>query len=234
MIQFAAALALLLFALPARATVFDAADLLAPNAGAVSAMGEILLSDPTSEGVEMHGRYGLSEEWNVGAILGTGSKDKNFRFGGQGVFNLLPDWEGQLGLSFVGTALYLRRYDTGGLQVQVGPLLHKRITGWGGLPANLHFGLLWQLEARQDHLTSGTQLVVGSDFDVGSASRYYMSTELGVRLAKADSYVLLGFGMRLGDLAFTPRHERHEGLRSGEHRRSRARDTDYTDEDFQK
>lgn len=112
MSQFFAVLLLAAAPLAAHATVFDAADLLPPNSGALSTMGEILLTDPTSEGIEAHGRYGLNEDWNVGAIIGTGTKEKNFRMGGQGVFNLLPDWEKQLGLSFLGNALYLRRNET--------------------------------------------------------------------------------------------------------------------------
>ena len=216
----------------AQATIFDAADLLPPNSGAISGMGEILLTDPTSEGVEAHGRYGLNEDWNLGAIVGTGTKEKNFRFGGQGIFNLLPDWNQQLGLSFLGTTLYLLRGDSGGMQFQLGPVFHKRVSGWSGMPANLHAGFLWQLEARSDHLTSGSQLVVGSDFDVGSASRYYMSAEFGLRLAKADSYILLGFGARLGDLEFSPRNERRE--RDLPKKTKRPKERDYTDEDFGK
>lgn len=221
------------FAQPAHATIFDAADILPQNSGAFSGFGEIILTDPTSEGLEVHGRYGLSDDWNVGAILGTGTKDKNFRFGGQGVFNLLPDWEGQVGLSFIGNVLYLRRYDTGGIQTQVGPMIHKRVGGWLGYPANIHLGLLWQLEARGSHLESGSQLVVGSDFDLAGGSRFYMSAELGIRLAKADSYVLVGVGTRLGDLAFKkkseelPRNTKRSGGRGTGER-------EYTDEDFKK
>lgn len=227
----------LLSLLPAAAyaTVFDAADILPSNSGAISAMGEILLSDPTSEGVELHGRYGLSDDWNVSAILGTGTKEKNFRFGGQGVFNLLPDWEGQVGLSFLGKALYLRRYEKGGLQTQVGPVVHKRFKGWGGWPANVHAGFLWQLEARSGGTASGTQFVVGSDFDIAGSSAMYMTTELGIKIARTDSYILLGIGTRLGDLTFTPKRESEKRNR-GVDRRSRNNDEDdnYTDEDFKK
>ncbi len=223
----------ILYATPALATIFDAADILPPNSGAISALGEILLTDPTSEGIEAHGRYGISDDWNVGAIIGTGTKDKNFRFGGQGVFSLLPDWEGQLGVSIIGTALYLRRYDGGGLQTQVGPMIHKRLTGWSGLPANLHAGLIWQVEARSGQFSSGSQLVFGSDFDVADHGRYYMSAELGIRLARTDSYVLLGIGTRLGDLAFNPKKEtRDSALPKNTKRGSGERN--YTDEDFKK
>lgn len=220
-------LALIPFLIPsAHATVFDAADILPQNSGAVSAFGELLLSDPSSEGIEAHGRYGLTDDWNVGAILGTGTKEKNFRFGGEAVFNLLPDWQGQVGLSFLGKALYLRRYDKGGLQTQIGPMVHKRFSGWGGWPANVHAGFLWQFEARSGDVSSGSQVVLGSDFDIGEKSRYYMTTELGVKIARADSYILIGFGTRLGDLTFTPKNEKKGEGRKG------SKEKNYTDEDF--
>lgn len=233
-----ASLAALLLPLSAQAAVFDAGDILPKNAGAISGFGEILLSDPTSEGIEARGRYGLNEDWNVGAMIGTGTKEKNFRMGGEAIYTLLPDWEGQVGLSFLGDAVYLRRYETGGLQMRVGPLLHKRITGWGGLPADLHTGLFWQIEARQDHLTSGTQIELGSNFDLSEAGRYYMGAELGIKLAKTDSYILVGFGMRLGDLAFHPKEKHDEALpaqpKRGRGKGNNSKSDDYTDEDFKK
>lgn len=218
------------------ATVFDAADILPPNAGAVGAMGEIVLTDPTSEGAEVHARYGLTEDWNVGVILGTGDKDKNFRFGGQGIFNLLPDWEKQLGLSFLGKALYLRRYDTGGLQLQVGPILHKRITGWTSLPANVHAGFFWEPEVRSGSSSSGTQIEVGSNFDIAQQGKAYVDAELGIKLARTDSYVLVGIGWRLGDLEFKPAEKDDDGHSRGSTKpRARgSRDGDFTDDDFKR
>jgi hypothetical protein len=217
-----------------QATVFDAADILPPNAGAVGAMGEIVLTDPTSEGAEVHARYGLTEDWNVGAILGTGDKDKNFRIGGQGVFNLLPDWEKQLGLSFIAKALYLRRFETGGLQLQVGPILHKRITGWTNLPANVHAGLFWEPEIRSGNSSSGTQIEVGSNFDIADQGKAYVDAEVGIKLARTDSYILLGIGWRLGDLEFTPRGKDHDDAPVKSKSKSSGRDHDYSDDDFKK
>jgi hypothetical protein len=217
-----------------QATVFDAADILAPNAGAIGAMGEIVLTDPTSEGLEGHARYGLNEDWNVGAIVGTGDKDKNFRLGGEGIYTLLPDWEKQLGLSFLAKALYLRRYETGGIQLQVGAILHKRITGWTNLPANLHAGIFWEPEFRSGNSSSGTQIELGSNFDIADQGRTYVAAEVGLKLARTDSYVLLGIGWRLGDLAFTPRGNDDASKARGSQRGRDTKDHDYTDDDFKK
>lgn len=224
------ALALALLALPAHAAVFDAADILPQNAGAIGAFTELLLSDPTSEGVEARARYGLSDAWNVGANIGGGSKGKKFRMGVETVFNALPDWEGQLGLSAIASATYLRRGD-GGMQFRIGPMVHKRFTGWTGLPANVYLAIPWYQEIRGSTFTSGTQLVIGSDFDIAEAGRFYAVAELGIKLAKTDSYILLGAGTRLGDLAFN--RGAAGGKKSGvPNRGGGKRDDEYTDEDF--
>ncbi|HEY8278410.1 MAG TPA: hypothetical protein VIH99_02220 [Bdellovibrionota bacterium] len=225
--------AVLLASPTAHAAVFDSLDTLPKNAGALGAFGELLLSGGASEGIEAHGRYGLSDDWNVGASLGTGSKDKKFRMGGDGVFNLIPDWQGQLGLSFRGSAMYQRDYSTGGLVMSIGPFLHKRFAG--GFPANLYGGLLWQVETRREHVTSGSAFVLGSNFDVAAQGRYYLGAEVGVNLSHVDSYVLAGFGMRLGDVSFTPKEKKgREDLPRDVKRPRRSSDKDYTDEDFRK
>ncbi len=110
-----------------------------------------------------------------------------------------------------------------------------RIKGWSGLPANLHAGFLWQLEARSGGTASGTQLVLGSDFDIAGSSSVYMTTELGIKIARTDSYVLLGVGTRLGDLTFERKDDnekRGRGEKSGGSKRKE--DDNYTDEDFKK
>lgn len=238
-LAFALATAFYLFTfagLPSRAAIFDAADILPENAGAVGGFGELLLSDPTSEGVEARSRFGLTNEWNVGLNLGVGSKSKKFRIGGEAVFNLLPDWDGQLGLSFLGSATYLRRFDTGGLQTRIGPMIHKRFAGWGGFPANIYVALPWYQEIRGSTFTSGTQLVAGSGFDVADAGRVYMVAEAGVKLAKTDSYVLLGVGWRLGELSFKRGDSSKGKQRNGSKVPNRGGGDggdNYTDEDFQ-
>lgn len=220
------------FSLPAQAAIFDAADILPQNSGSIGGFGELILSDPTSEGVEARGRYGLSDAWNVGAIVGAGSKSKKFRFGGEGVFNLLPDWEGQVGLSFIATAIYLRRFDSGGLQSRLGVMVHKRVTAWNGYPANIYLALPWYQEVRGSTFSSGTQLALGTVFDVADANRYYAVAEVGIKLAKTDSYLALGFGARLGDLKF---NRGGDAPKKGKvpSRGKGSGDDELTDEDFQ-
>ncbi|RYZ97050.1 MAG: hypothetical protein EOP11_22565 [Proteobacteria bacterium] len=215
-----------------QAAIFDSADILPKNSGAGGVFGEILLSDPTSEGVELQGRYGLSDDWNVKGIIGFGSKTKRFRVGGEGIFNIIPDYEGQLGFSALGSVTYINRGDFlgGGMQLRIAPMIHKTISTWADLPANLYAALPLYFEGRRGTYTTGSQFVVGSLFDLNSTARSYISTEVGIRLSKAESYLLLGFGLRIGELKFTKRG-RPANVDS-EPRAKGANGKDFTDADF--
>jgi len=212
-----------------QAAVFDSADILPKNSGAGGVFGEILLSDPTSEGVELQGRYGLNEDWNVKGIIGFGSKTKRFRFGGEAVYNIIPDYEGQLGFSALASALYINRGPGlgGGLQLRVAPMIHKKITTWADLPATLYAALPLYFEGRGGTYTTGSQFVLGSLWDLSDSSRTYLSTEVGVRLAKAESYLLVGFGFRIGELRFVKR-----GASKSNATPNPSGNKDFTDADF--
>jgi hypothetical protein len=232
---------LALAALPAQAAVFDASDILPEKSAAISGFGELLLSDPSSEGIEGRARFGLSDAWNATGIIGTGSKNKGFRLGGELIYNMIPDWEGQFGISGMASATYINR-GTGGVLFRFAPMVHKRFTGWNALPALVYASLPFSLEARSGTYTSGSQFVVGSLFDISEAKRFYVGGEGGIRLAKAESYVLLGFGIRLGEMRFD-RKERsgqdaeHKERTTGQDPERKERKTgkgekEYSDEDF--
>jgi hypothetical protein len=213
----------------APAAVFDSADILPKNSGAGGVLGEILLSDPTSEGVELHGRYGLTDDWNVKGIIGFGSKTKRFRFGGEGVYNIIPDWEGQVGFSALGSAIYINRGEGlgGGLQLRLAPMVHKKVSTWADLPATIYAALPLYFEGRRGTYTTGSQFVLGSLWDLNDAARTYVSTEVGIRLAKAESYLLVGFGLRIGELRFVKR-----GAGSSSNTPPPSGSKDFTDADF--
>lgn len=212
-----------------QAAVFDSADILPHNSGAAGVFGEILISDPTSEGVELQGRYGLNDDWNVKGIMGFGSKTKRFRLGGEAVYNIIPDWEGQLGFSALGSVTYINRGEFlgGGLQLRVAPMVHKKITTWADLPATLYAALPFYFEGRGGKYNTGSQFVLGSLWDLSDTSRTYLSTEVGVRLAKAESYLLVGFGVRIGELRFV-----RKGEKASPNKAPPSGQKDFTDADF--
>lgn len=217
----------------AHAAIFDAADVLPENSAAISGFGELLLSDPSSEGVEGRARFGLSDYWNVAGIIGTGSKNKAFRLGGEAVFSLIPDYDGQIGISALASVMYINRMSKGGMQFRAAPMVHKRYTGWNGLPALVYVSLPFYWEARSGTYGSGSQLVVGSSFDVSEGNRFYVNGEGGIRLAKAESYILLGFGIRLGDMQFNRKERKGSGEPSKKERGTMNGEKEYRDEDFQ-
>lgn len=184
----------------AQAAIFDAPDILPENSAALSGFGEILLSDPTSEGLEARGRYGLSPDITVAGILGTGTDGKKLRFGGEAVYSFIPDWEGQFGLSGLVGLEYLKRYSSGGAQFRVGLMGHKKVDGWDGHPTTIFLAIPFQLEARDSSVRSGSQIVLGSIVDF--SDRFYVGGEGGVKIGNADSYVLLGAGVRFGEMRF--------------------------------
>lgn len=216
----------LLLPFTTQAAIFDAPDILPQNSGAVGIFGEMLLNDPTSEGAEVRGRYGLSDDWNVGVNLGTGSRGKQFRFGGEAIYSILPDWEGQVGLSALTSAMFLNRLGSTGLQMRIGLMVHKKFDSFTGFPATGYLAIPFYLEGRKGSYTSGSQVVVGSLWDINSQSRFYASTEVGIKLGRSESYVLLGGGFRLGELRFQKRE------RGGSPKNQRSGEPEYSDDDF--
>ncbi|MCO5144376.1 MAG: hypothetical protein M9962_14930 [Oligoflexia bacterium] len=213
-----------------QAAVFDAADTLPKHSGAIGVFGELLLSDPTSEGVEFRSRYGLSEEWDLGALIGFGSKSKRFRFGGEGVYNIIPDWENQIGLSAMASAVILKRPGSTGLQLRIAPLAHKKFVAWNDLPVLVYASFPLYLEGRSGTYTTGTQFVIGSLLDLASNSRTYMGTEVGIKIAKSESYILAGVGYRFGTLRFYRKEKKGHGNSGNQNANE---EDEYRDEDFQ-
>jgi hypothetical protein len=217
---------LLLLPFTSQAAIFDAPDILPANSGAVGVFGEMLLNDPTSEGAEVRGRYGFSDEWNFGVNLGTGSRGKQFRFGGETVFNIIPDWEGQVGLSALASLTILERLGSTGVQTRLGLMAHKKFDSFTGHPATGYLAIPFYLEGRKGTYTTGGQFVVGSLWDINSQSRFFASTELGIKIGNAESYALLGMGFRLGELRFQKRS------RSGGDKSQSTGEPEYQDDDF--
>lgn len=221
-----ALLTTLLPAHSAQAAIFDAADFLPMNGTTFGGFAELILNDPAGEGIEARARHGWTDDLNVAAIFGTGTKNRKFRFGGEAAYNFIPDYDGQFGLTALLTGLYLRRETSGGIQLRIAPLVHKKITGWNNLPATLYFSIPYYAEARSGSFTTGAQAVFGSIFDLNAKATSYLVGEAGLKLNRSESYVLLGAGFRFGEIK----------LRRGSKNRSNDandKDREFRSEDFQ-
>ena len=115
-----------------------------------------------------------------------------------------------------------------GLQLRIAPMVHKKVTTWADLPATLYAALPLYFEGRRGTYTTGSQFVLGSLWDLTDTSRTYVSTEVGIRLAKAESYLLVGFGLRIGELRFTKRG----ASGSSSNTANPSGQKDFTDADF--
>ena len=138
-------------------------------------------------------------------ISGSAARAGSFGWAAEAVYNVIPDYEGQFGFSALGSATYLESYGVGGMQFRVGPMVHKKIATWNGMDANLFLALPLYFDARAGAYNFGSQLAFGSLWDVNDLHRTYVSTEAGIRLAHADSYIAVGIGFRFGELRFDKR-----------------------------
>lgn len=187
----------------AQAAVIDSSEFLREGHHAMSAIGELILNDPTSEGIEARYRAGFSPEWNLAGIVGTGSKNRKFRLGAEGVYNVIPDADGQFNFSAAGMVQYLRRQSYGSLQLRVTPIASKKFEGLSGMPVLVYVSLPITFEIHQSTIETQSQLAFGGLFDISEPGKWYGISEAGIRLAKAESYVALGVGYRFGEGGLT-------------------------------
>lgn len=179
----------------AEAIVVDSADVLEGGDFSIGLDTEVLLSNPSSEGLEVRAKYGVSDNLNSQAIFGIGSDYRRMRFGVNNVLSIYPDAEGQLGVSALLGGLYLRRYSHTVFVAHAGPMIHKRFTEWA-VPFNAFLAWPFAIELDSGRYFTGSQLVAGSilEFD-----RLLVPLELGIGLGHMETYVAAGVTFRFGD-----------------------------------
>jgi hypothetical protein len=201
----------------AHAAIFDSADFLKQGGHSVGAAGDIVLNDPSGEGLEGRYKWGTEEYINLEGILGIGSDTRRFHVGTQVDYNFIPDISGQPGVSAIAGATLMKR--TVGddrktaLVFTLGPLIHKQVDGLNGLPMILYLGLPWSLNFQTGSYYAATQLAFGALTDVTRNHAWYFCSEAAMSLSKSESYILVGLGMRFTgfDNKSSATHEdRHE------------------------
>lgn len=186
--------------MPAAATsLFTAPEIIDPTDLSIGLNGEILLSNPSSEGVELRVKYGLTSIMTTEAIVGLGSNHRKFRVGVQNVFNVFPDVDGQIGVSAIVSGLYLRRADRGVAVITAGPMIHERVEGT--IPLNFYFAWPFEIELDSGRYFTGSQLVFGAVGGLGG--QWFMASDVGLGLAGRESYFALGGGYNFGMLPAT-------------------------------
>ena len=179
------------------APLLDAADHLEGGGFSAGLGAELLLSNPSSEGLEVRAKYGVTDNLNTQAILGIGSDHRKFRIGANNILAIFPDDEGQIGVSAVLGGLYLRREQRGTFVATAGPMLHKRWSDWA-VPFNAFFAWPFGIELDSGRYFTGSQLVVGSILEWPALR---LPLELGIGLGKMETYVAAGLMVNFGGAA---------------------------------
>lgn len=180
----------LLAAKNAEATLFDPANVLEPGKFSVGVVGELLLSNPTSEGAEARVKYGVSSNFSSQAIIGLGSGSRKFRLGVHNTLSIFPDAEGQLGVALLLGGLYLNRERSKVFIAHAGPMIHESFdTAW---PIDGFFAIPFIIELDSGRYTTGAQLVAGIQAKPGV---FFITGELGLGMGRMESYVATGVGI---------------------------------------
>ena len=185
------------------AAIFDSADFLKQDDHSAGAFGDIVLNNPSGEGLEARYKWAPEDYLNLQGILGMGSDTRKFTVGGQVNYNFLPDIGNQPGVSVIGRATLLKRRLSGnkktGIRFTTGPMVHKEFTGLNGLPLILYTAVPWSLTLQSGSYVASSQIVLGALTDITKNHSWFVASEAGLTLSKGESFIMIGAGMR-----FTP------------------------------
>lgn len=201
-----------------RAAIFDAADILKPGSHSIGILTEVILSNPSSEGIELRAKRGINDMVNLEGIFGTGSDNRRLRFGGQSTITLFPDADGQPGISLYVSTLYLKRESYGSLLLSGGPMIQEMVDGMHGLPINLYLAAPWTIELHKGNYNTSFQLAFGANYEISDQRNWFANTEAGLSLSRSESYVAVGVGMRFGSTAFDMQKEKKHKRKNGKNR----------------
>lgn len=189
---------LTLGATPSKAALFDAADFSQSSGGAASVFGDVVLNDPSGEGLEARYKWISSVDWNLEGVVGWGSNSRRSRFALRSNYNLLPDTGAQPGISLSAQAGYWKRFGSGGVHLTAAPMIHKSFNGINDRPMNLYLGIPWGLYLAHGSYVSSWELAFGVINDISDDSTWFVGSEAGISLNKGESSVLIGVGARFG------------------------------------
>ncbi len=182
------------------AAIFDSADFIGKGSHSAGVFGDIVLSNPSGEGIEGRYKWGLDDYLNLEALVGAGSDTRKFRAGGQVDYNILPDVAGQPGISAIGGGMLLKRdvenETKTGVRFTLTPLIHKGVDGLNGLPMLLYLGIPWSLTFQSGSYVASSEVGFGALVDIDHDHSWFVDSEAGFTLAKGESYIMIGVGSR--------------------------------------
>lgn len=174
------------------AVLFDAPSIYEPGKFGVGLASEVLLSNPSSEGLELRVSYGVTRNFTTEGLVGIGSDSRRFRVGSQNTLSIYPDADGQIGVAVLLKGIYLRRPSRGVFIGSTGPMIHEKFDAF--VPLNTFLALPFSIELDSGRYFTGSQLVLGT---VAEFNKFFGTLELGLGMAKMQSYVSFGAGVPL-------------------------------------
>ncbi len=168
------------------------APVLKPGNYEIKFQGDIIFNQGGGFEISPHFRFGLIEHlWDIDAFFGVGKTD--FVMGAVGKFNLLPDIQGQVGLSFLAGLSYMRDESVSNGLINLGVLISKEfqaefgtVTPYGALMPEIYF--------RSDRVTLPTSLLIGSKWLLDSIRNWNFYSELSFSLYRSHFYLAIGAG----------------------------------------
>jgi hypothetical protein len=130
---------------------------------------------------------GINDLMDAAGFIGTGSGPRNFRIGGDLVWDFFPDIDRQPGIGLLTRAVYYRIPNTGRLDIFGAPYIHKALMTSGHDEIDPFFAVPLGVEFDNGNYHATSQLVFGSMFKASEQIRY--SLEVGVNLNYTDTYI---------------------------------------------
>jgi hypothetical protein len=164
------------------AGIFNTVHFVEPGKSAIGLEPEFTTSEGTGMGFNAKFTQGINDLMDAAGFIGTGSGPRNFRIGGDLVWDFFPDIDRQPGIGLLTRAVYYRIPNTGRLDIFGAPYMtsgHDEIDPFFAVPLGVEF------DNGNYHATS--QLVFGSMFKASEQIRY--SLEVGVNLNYTDTYI---------------------------------------------
>lgn len=177
-----------LFQLESQAGVFATVEHPGPGGSAIGLEPEFIIATNSSLGINARYQHGISDLMFATGIIGTGGGPRNFRMGGNLVFDFFPDIEGQPGVGLATQALYYVGTPKNFLEISAIPYLHKAFVGeekneihpYVAFPLGTNF-------SSDSTYKLFIQAVLGGIFGAGGKLDYI--AEIGIGISNSDSYI---------------------------------------------
>ena len=173
----------------AQAGVFTMPHFVAPGEFSLGMEGELTLTHGAGAAANVKYTQGLNDLMNATAILGTGGGPRKFRAGGNLIFDIFPDIEGQPGIGLGTQALYYRLPEVGQLELTAVPYIHKTFISAGN-EIEPYFAIPFGAAFSEGRYKAISNVAIGSMFK--SVEHFRYTLEFGIAVNNSDTYVTGG------------------------------------------